>query len=103
MIKRISAWVAALTFACIVTACGGGGGGKTSAPMAAPTPALTNFATITVDAGPAVLATGPNPYIADNVAFVSVTLCAPGTSTCQTIDHVQVDTGSVGLRIFNRP
>ena len=30
---------------------------------------------------------------------MSVTLCAPGTSTCQTIDHVQVDTGSVGLRV----
>jgi hypothetical protein len=31
---------------------------------------------------------------------VSVTLCTPGTSTCQTIDHVLVDTGSYGLRII---
>ena len=52
-----------------------------------------------MDAGPASLATGPNGYISDNLAFVSVTLCAPGTNTCQTIDHVEVDTGSVGLRI----
>ena len=44
---------------------------------------------------------GPNAYLQANVAYVSVTLCAPGSTTnCQTIDHVQVDTGSVGLRIF---
>src|SRR5439155_124561 len=31
----------------------------------------------------------------------SVTLCAPGSSSnCQTIDHIQVDTGSAGLRII---
>jgi hypothetical protein len=29
-----------------------------------------------------------------------VTICVPGTGTCQTIDHVQVDTGSSGLRIL---
>ena len=52
-----------------------------------------------MDAGPPVLATGPNGFISDNIAFVSVTLCAPGGTNCQTIDHVQVDTGSVGLRI----
>ena len=33
--------------------------------------------------------------------FVTVTLCEPGSTTnCQTIDHVQVDTGSSGLRII---
>jgi hypothetical protein len=32
--------------------------------------------------------------------FVSVTLCTPGTSKCQTIDDVLVDTGSTGLRIM---
>ncbi len=45
---------------------------------------------------------GPNPttspYI--NGAFTSVTVCVPGTSNCQTIDHVLVDTGSVGLRLL---
>ena len=29
-----------------------------------------------------------------------MTVCIPGTSTCQTIDHVLVDTGSVGLRLL---
>jgi len=39
--------------------------------------------------------------ISANVLFATVTVCAPGdASRCQTIDHVQVDTGSVGLRIL---
>ena len=72
----------------------------TSGAPATP-PALTNFASITIDAGPAALASGPNAYMAANTPYVSVTLCAPGSATdCQTIDHVLVDTGSVGLRIF---
>ena len=37
---------------------------------------------------------------ATDEAFVSVTLCIPGTTKCQTIDDVLVDTGSTGLRIM---
>ncbi|HUE62982.1 MAG TPA: DUF3443 family protein [Rhizomicrobium sp.] len=103
-----------------LTACGqGGGGGSTSSSGAgstsSSTPAsgttgtttttppapLSNFATITVDGGPAALGVGPNAYIAANTPYVSVILCAPGSTTnCQTVDHVLVDNGSVGLRIF---
>lgn len=36
-----------------------------------------------------------------NGAFVSVTVCVPGTSTCQTIPYVLVDTGSYGLRLVS--
>jgi Protein of unknown function (DUF3443) len=53
-----------------------------------------NVEPLIVDAGP----TGLNPP-AVNTPFVSVTVCVPGTSDCQTIDHVEVDTGSVGLRL----
>jgi hypothetical protein len=35
-----------------------------------------------------------------NMLQASVTICIPGTSTCQTIDNIQVDTGSQGLRIL---
>jgi len=34
-----------------------------------------------------------------DVGFVAVTICAPGTNNCQTIDHIAVDTGSTGLRV----
>jgi hypothetical protein len=91
----------------LLAGCGGGhsgGGGSSSTTTATnpppPPPALTNFTALTVDNGPAALQIGPNGYISANVAYVSVTLCAPGSVTnCQTIDHVEVDTGSVGLRI----
>jgi hypothetical protein len=47
-----------------------------------------------VDGGP------PNlPFRDVNVGFVTLTICAPNTNACQTIDHVAVDTGSTGLRI----
>jgi hypothetical protein len=37
-----------------------------------------------------------------NKPCVSVTVCNPGTSTCQTINDVLLDTGSYGLRIFKQ-
>src|ERR1700733_6847843 len=42
---------------------------------------------------PMVVNAGP-PNTGDfNVPFISVTICAPGTSNCTTIDDVSVDTG----------
>ncbi|HXY22684.1 MAG TPA: DUF3443 family protein, partial [Burkholderiaceae bacterium] len=38
---------------------------------------------------------------AANAPYTSVTVCLPGTATCQTIDHVLVDTGSFGLRLMS--
>ncbi len=35
-----------------------------------------------------------------NQGYVTITVCVPGTSTCQNIDHVWVDTGSAGLRLI---
>ncbi|APA86273.1 DUF3443 domain-containing protein [Paraburkholderia sprentiae WSM5005] len=37
-----------------------------------------------------------------NIPTVSVTICAPGSTTnCQTIGNIQVDTGSFGLRVVS--
>jgi hypothetical protein len=63
---------------------GSGGGLSTSDP---------NVVAIIVDQGAARTA-----YV--NGAFASVTLCEPGTSNCQTIDHLLIDTGSVGVRVL---
>lgn len=57
-----------------------------------PPPPGQNIQAITVDGGPLL------NYA--NAAFVSVTVCLPGTSTCQTVDHILIDTGSFGLRIL---
>ncbi len=69
----------------------GGGGGTT--------PTGANVQAITVDSGPpAVVNTNGS---AVNTAYTTVTVCSPGSTTnCQTIDHIQVDTGSSGLRIL---
>ena len=92
----------------LLAACGGGGGsatggsssGTSSSSGGAPPAALTNFTAVTVDAGPAALNVGPNAYTATNIPYVTITVCAPGsTSNCQTIDHVLLDTGSTGLRL----
>jgi Protein of unknown function (DUF3443) len=52
-----------------------------------------NVAPISVNGGPQ----GNYP----DAAFISVTVCVPGTSTCQTVDDILVDTGSPGLRILS--
>jgi hypothetical protein len=54
----------------------------------------SNVLPIVVDAGPS-----GSGFSYVNGPFVSVSVCTPGTTTCQTIDHVLVDTGSSGLRI----
>ena len=59
---------------------------------------VNNVLPMVVDAGPPALVANDQTYA--NGAFVTVTVCTPGTSTCQTIDHVLVDTGSVGLRLL---
>ena len=56
---------------------------------------VNNSLPIVVDGGPAGLTAS---YA--NGAFAAITVCVPGTSTCQAIDHVLVDTGSVGVRIL---
>ena len=62
-------------------------------PAPTATPGATNVVPVIVDRGP----TG-NSF---NMPFVSVTVCVPGTASCRTVDHVLVDTGSTGLRLFS--
>ncbi|MDP9009372.1 MAG: DUF3443 domain-containing protein [Pseudomonadota bacterium] len=70
---------------------GGGGGGTTTTPP--PPPPTANTASVIVDQGPSSSSV--------NTLFTSITVCVPGSTTsCQTIDHIQVDTGSYGLRLL---
>ena len=53
---------------------------------------------VSVESGPAGGFSGTQNA---NILYATVTVCAPSdASRCQIIDHVQIDTGSVGLRIF---
>lgn len=58
-----------------------------------------NVVALTADSGPASLVPLGTAYL--NGAFVTVTVCVPGTTTCQNVDHVLVDTGSFGLRLLD--
>jgi hypothetical protein len=102
-------WLALLSVSVLLAACGGGGGdsgsssvsssggsgsggsGSSSTPNAQPI-ASTASNTVPITVGP-----GAQNFV--NIPNVSVTVCAPGTSTCQIINNIQVDTGSYGLRL----
>lgn len=83
-----------------LAACGGGSGGgsadetssQSSTPQSStPQPAASNAVTVTIATGVQALA---------NMPTVSVSICVPGTSSCQTVDNIQVDTESFGLRVL---
>jgi hypothetical protein len=77
---------------CLSAIACGGGGNSSNGPPPPPTP-TANVASVIVDQGPS------NSSV--NTLFTSVMVCVPGSTTsCQTIDHIQVDTGSYGLRIL---
>lgn len=90
----LSFGLVALLFA---AGCGGGNNKTTTVGNNTITPPASsnNVVPIVVNAGPA---SAPET----NLAYVSVTVCVPGSATnCQTIDNIQVDTGSEGLRILS--
>ncbi len=69
--------------------------GSSTVKLATP-PSGPNTTIITVDTGPS------SAFLVGlvNVLYATVTVCAPGSSNCATIDHVLVDTGSIGLRVL---
>jgi|HubBroStandDraft_1064217.scaffolds.fasta_scaffold06566_7 type III secretory pathway component EscS len=94
--------IAALTSIAALSACGGGGGGPIAPASGGgspppPPPAVANVLTVQVDPGPV-----PTQGAEINTLYTSVTVCVPGSTTqCQTIDNIQVDTGSFGLRLVS--
>jgi hypothetical protein len=93
-VNRILA-VAASALLLLGVGCGGGSSSHANSNTTSNTSTSTgaNVQPITVNAGP------DGNYV--NGAFTSVTVCSPGTSTCQTIAGVLVDTGSSGLRVLS--
>ncbi len=73
----------------VLLGCGNSGSSGPSGPSG------PNVLAITIDPTSAAVCTFANALC------TQVTICQPGTSTCQTITDVLVDTGSSGLRIFS--
>jgi hypothetical protein len=95
-----------------LSACGGGNSSETTltgpgvtgaangAEVVLNQPQGSNTTEVVVDTGPALGSTFGSTAVA-NLPYVTVKVCAPGSSTaCATIDHVFLDTGSVGLRLL---
>jgi hypothetical protein len=99
--NRMTDWVklaGAVLAISLIAACGGGGGSSSSSGSSGSSSGSTsqslaaNSLSVVVDSGLQRFA---------NIPVVTVTVCAPGTSNCQTIDHVLLDTKSFGLRVVN--
>jgi hypothetical protein len=93
-----------------LSACGGGGGSDAngnpsltaaapgSSPVASAPAAPVVPQSNTPNVQPVVVQAVATPT--RNMLTTSVTVCSPQTDQCATIDNVQVDTGSQGLRIL---
>ena len=86
-------WLIGLfSLAGFLCACGNSGSSSSTPSASATAAAAADVQPISVNPGP----NGNYP----NGLYTSVTVCVPGTSTCQTINDILVDTGSYGLRIL---
>jgi hypothetical protein len=83
----------------ILSACSAGRstGSSSTGVTTSPPPPVNNVQPVFMDYGPVV--NGKNVGF-NNTLYTTVIICVPGTTTCQSIDHVLVDTGSSGLRIL---
>ena len=110
---RVLGWLLAMAAAWSLAACGGGDSSTTTLvgnglnglgqnpAVATPFVQKLNNLRVVVEDGPHGFQFSANA----NVLYATVTVCTPGGDIsdprqCQTIDHVQVDTGSVGLRVL---
>ena len=116
-VAQIGAFAFALCAA--LSACGGGGsspaGADASGSAAASAPGTGSTAntgsttppgntngTVAQSSTPNVVAVtvSSTPTSTRNMLMTSVMVCVPATTDCATIDNVQVDTGSQGLRLL---
>lgn len=81
----------------LLAACGGGGSG--AAPGAPSALSAVSASSLAASNRSNVLPISVGPANKVNLPMASVTVCVPGSTTCQTIDRIIVDTGSTGLRI----
>ncbi|MBU7438769.1 DUF3443 domain-containing protein [Paraburkholderia fungorum] len=107
---KLKGWmqaVVAVALVSVLVACGGGGSSSSNNSSDAlnggslpPSPTQQPIAANAANTVPITVARGVNGVI--NIPTVSVTICPPGTTTnCQTINNIQVDTGSFGLRVVS--
>jgi hypothetical protein len=85
---RTLPFIFSIAVLCVLAACGGSGSSRSSGGGS------------DNNVQPIVVNSGPMGNYANGV-FTTVNVCAPGTTNCQSISGVLVDTGSFGLRILS--
>ena len=85
----------------LISACGGGGGGSSDSTNNSSKTIPQDFSSQSVASNAITLSVQQVPGGNVNTAYVSVVVCEPGTTKCQTINNVLLDTGSTGLRILS--
>ncbi len=78
----------------------GCGGGSSSNSSSSNSSSSNTIATSGPNVAAIAVNGGPLGNYAD-AAFITVTVCTPGTTTCTPVSNILVDTGSVGLRILS--
>jgi hypothetical protein len=98
MLFRLSLSIGICVPLLFLTACGSGGGSADSSS----TSINQNTQYISSNIAPnAISCSVQNIYDGGvNLPYVSVEVCQPGTTKCQTISNILLDTGSTGLRVF---
>lgn len=100
--------VVAVMLVSVLAACGGGGGSSSNNNSSTTlnggslpaSPTQQPIAAGAANTVPITVGQGLNGVV--NIPTVSVTICQPGSTTnCQTINNIQVDTGSFGLRVVS--
>ena len=89
---RLAAAVAATGVLVSAAACGSSSSGGGTTPL----PPVANTVALVANVGPSA----QRPAM--STAYVSVTICAPGSSTeCVTVPNIILDTGASGLRVLS--
>ena len=86
-IHQINSFMVVMAMMTALVGCGGGDG-------------TSNTGSASVSNGVPVQVTSGLQQQFANLLVTSVTVCSPGSGACKTIDNVQVDTGSTGLRLL---
>jgi hypothetical protein len=113
MSAKLKGWmqaVSAVLLTATLVACGGGGGDNSSSNSSNNPPTTLNGGSLPAsptqqpsaatasNTVPITVNSGTSGVV--NIPSVSVRICAPGSTTnCQTINNIQLDTGSFGLRL----
>jgi hypothetical protein len=97
--RRLALFALAIWVNASLAGCDGSGA---TSPAVASQDMPVSVAEVKVDNQvPVLVDAGPPEVNSMNTLYTTVTLCAPGSSeACQTIDYVQVDTGSTGFRVL---